>query len=423
MPAPRAPAGDSAIRRALSGEVGDNALDFEEETREYEDPFGKDSRVFAVQDWRRESAFRDSLFDDPDLGREPLFLHAFGNFRQAELVRTLQSRSDVLTTLSLVNSVRSVDTVPSEDLSPAEDLLGWFVSEGANRAGNVVELVGPPGSGKSEKLAWWALRSLERGVPVCANFKLRNLPAEWSPLFHEAHRATEAIGWLSDMRETLDAEGKADLPMWWGLDEQGVNLGGSSKGVSTLEGRWSAGTLMRARKIGVNTVRARQADDIPKSELPWVTLLVRTDRAHVDLFRGSFLMGARRGQKVTFRPRRVAEHYDTRQPATFHFDLDMEQLDNYAARYEATESMAAIWARYAHAAAEGRDLYAEEFGPKESEERPGVNVTCHACAHTWPYRGSARYATCPGCSRKTRTGVAGAPPLPLPRLLANSPRG
>jgi hypothetical protein len=410
------------IRRALSSDLSDNLLDTSERTAKIlgleSDPFGRDRRVFAIKDWETENAFRDELFANPSLRHNPWFLHQWDTFRDAEAALALGDKTDVLSFMSLLNPDKENETrfVPSEDLSPAEHYFRYFEGLGADRSGQLEEVVGPMGSGKSNFLAWKIVRALGRGSHVFANFRVR-VDSENAPRFHEVHRLSQLI--LETVR--LRRQGHEDVA-YWVIDEQGANLGGASRTSSTLEGRWATAILTKSRKLGVFLTRARQQENVPQEQMKWVSIIIRKDVRQPDVIRGSYVQGDRKGAQFAFSIPNMGKVYDTRALATFTYDLDMEEMETWIAAREGESSEEGhaleLMERFAREALQNGSM--PRVPPSAMAETPlasqtpqgptrgGTAVECAKCGHKWVYRGRNMITRCPNSACRQMVRVRDA---------------
>ncbi len=416
-------ASDGAVLRAISGEAGTDTIRALVEEDEVDIPMAGDGTRFSIDDAKREEAFRTQLMSTPRLIENPLFRQRYKFARELSVGRYLRERSDQLSRTALLSSGRLHKRVVREHDDPGKLLVSYMVEGGADLAGGIAEFIGPSGSGKSEKLAWWAIRSAQLGIPVCTNVWVnveaavedRVLTPEQGRLIYESHRMSTSLAWLADKRLELASEKQADRAMYFIRDEAGVGLDGSSMGVTTLEGRWGNKFLATMRHIGVAAVRARQSDTIPRGERGWVTIEIRMTKAKRGELDVTYLDGPRRGMPETIiNIDRVNRYCDTTRRASFDPDVDMEALEKYTARYEADEPIAVTWSRYAHAAVDGRDLLEEEVdaGRKGKWERTGITVTCKKCGANFQYHGVKRSA--PGLVATTRhSGCNGYADLPM----------
>lgn len=453
MPPDRGGSGDEPkIRRALSQDLSDNLLDSQSRIAKTlgleEDLFGRDARVFAIRNWEIENAFRDELFANPTLRSNPWFLHQWNTFRDAEVALSLGSKTDVLSFMSMINPERENETrfVPGEDLSPGERYFRYFEDLGPDRSGQLEEVVGPMGSGKSNFLAWKVVRALARGSHVFANFAVAG--GEGMDLFHQVHRLSQLVLETVQLRRT----GFAGVA-YWVIDEQGANLGGASRTTSTLEGRWATAILTKSRKLGVFLTRARQQDNVPTEQLRWVAIMIRKDVRSPEIVRGSYLQGERRGEQFSYSIKSMASAFDTKAMATFSYDLDVEAMDTWISRHEAEGAddgyALSLMERYARASLEGRDLLQEELkeerakpsastiqpngshppsgtrpeggdgasvAPEAVAPRPSVEAECPLCHNQWTYRGRAFVVKCTMCGhsfriRRAETGLKGVDEL------------
>ena len=453
MPPDRGGSGDEPkIRRALSQDLSDNLLDSQSRIAKTlgleEDLFGRDARVFAIKNWEIENAFRDELFANPTLRSNPWFLHQWNTFRDAEVALSLGSKTDVLSFMSMINPERENETrfVPGEDLSPGERYFRYFEDLGPDRSGQLEEVVGSMGSGKSNFLAWKVVRALARGSHVFANFAVAG--DEGMARFHQVHRLSQLVLETVQLRRT-GFDGLA----YWVIDEQGANLGGASRTTSTLEGRWATAILTKSRKLGVFLTRARQQDNVPTEQLRWVAIMIRKDVRSPEIVRGSYLQGERRGEQFSFSIKSMATAFDTKAMATFSYDLDVEAMDAWISRHEAEGAddgyALSLMERYARASLEGRDLLQEELkeervrpppptiqpdgglppsevrpvageGPPGVPEglarRPPIDAECPHCHNQWTYRGQAISGKCTMCGhyfriRSAETGLKGVDEL------------
>lgn len=415
---------ESRIRRALSQDVATNLLDTMSDNAVVQDPFGRDPRVFFIGDWPTENAFRDRLFECPDLRRNEWFLHQWDSFRTAEVSRAALTKSDVLTFLSMVNPSRQERYIPSVDATPGSQYWSYFEQLGPERSGQLEEVVGPMGSGKSNFLAWKIRTGVERGHAVVANF---HVAVEGPGFFREVHRLTDAILQTIDWRKS----GYKGV-IFWVIDEQGANLGGASGTTTTLEGRWAAAILTKIRKLGVFLTRCRQQENIPPAQLPWVSIMIRKTTADPALVRGQYLSGPRSGGSFHFTLASEGEHYDTNSPASWAYDLDVEAMDTWLSRHEGSgEEVLKLILRYAEAAHRGIDLLEEELAQEALEKKrarlaeaaaqaasgseppvdgglkeapAGKVLRCGHCGHEWLYRGNSPlpWAACTSCGKRVR---------------------
>jgi hypothetical protein len=413
---------ESRIRRALSQDVATNLLDTMSDSAVVPDPFGKDPRVFFIADWPTENAFRDRLFECPDLARNEWFRHQWDSFRTAEVSRAALTKADVLTFLSMVNPARQERYIPSVDTTPGSQYWVYYENLGPQRSGQLEEVVGPMGSGKSNFLAWKIRAAIERGHAVVANF---HVEVDGPGFFREAHRLTDAILQTIEWRKA----GYTGI-VFWVIDEQGANLGGASGTTTTLEGRWAAAIITKIRKLGTNLTRCRQQENIPAAQLPWVSVMIRKTTADPALIRGQYLTGPRAGGSFVFTLPSQAAHYDTNTPASWAYDLDVEAMDTWLSRHEGTEDVLTLILRYTEAAHRGVDLLADELAQEAFEKKRarlaeaaaqgafedgpgrepvgpdqgGKTLRCSHCGHEWLYRGRSPlpWVACTSCGKRVR---------------------
>lgn len=409
---------DVRIRRALSEDFGNSAMDLDERGQPYAGPFPRDARVLAVTEpraRRAEGAHRWLLtMSKGRLARNPIYVSLLNTHRTSELAARVMERADIVTTLSLTNPDphrADAELVPYADQSPEESFWGYFEELGRLRQGQTMEIVGPTGSGKTSFAAWAARKAIARGHDVWSSVNVDMngvFPERGRELgvFHEVHRLSDAL--LSIIQRIRGG--------WKGIgfliaDEQTANLGSSSMTTNTLEGRWAKSLGTKIRKLQVNWLRLRQADDLPALQAEWVGIWIRKRRDPIDMVYGHYGVGATRQGKFQFRVHDYGAYFDSSAPSEFAYELDMEEFSAYVAEREGKgdylEAMEeAVRAQVGERKVEGAPPGQARPDRKAREPPREPNTECSECHWRWAYTPKGpphATATCPSCHFTTKS--------------------
>lgn len=409
---------DLRMRRALSDDWGISALDLDEKGQPYADPFPRDARVLAVTDplaRRAEGAARWQLtISKGRLGKNPLFTSLLNTRRMFQLSSRAMERADIVTALSLTNPDphrADAEFVPYADQSPEESFWGYFEELGRLRQGQTMEIVGPTGSGKTSFAAWAAREAIARGHDVWSSVDVKMdglYPTHGRALgtFHEVHRLSDAL--LSIIQRIRGG--------WKGIgflicDEQTSNLGSSSMTTNTLEGRWAKSLGTKIRKLQINWLRLRQADDLPVVQEEWVGIWIRKRRNPIDVVDGRYGLGATREGAFRFRLRDYGAYFDSSAPSEFAYELDMEEFSAYVAEREGKgDYLAAMEEAVTAQVGKRGEEDATPRRPRPGQKArapPGEpNTECSECHWRWAYTPKGpphAVATCPSCHFTTKS--------------------
>ncbi len=359
------------MRRAMWGDVG--AAILEKRTRADErlgittNELTGDGRAMLARDTAARETIRFLKFMAPELADDPYLFLLEDNLMDRDARETFREKVPDLglgaMAASGLGGARHAVRPRRHDETTMDEYFELYSSRGREGAGMIEEVVGGPGSGKSNYLAFKALEALRRGYEVFADFAV----VTDSQGFHEVHSQSELI-----LGAIAAARKDGPLPALAIIDEQGYSLGGSSRTTSTLEGRWAAAFMSRARKYRLNVTRARQADNVPAEQRGWVTSYIHKEAGAEEIARVEWWGGPRAGQLplVIIIPS-VRDLYDTMAPATFVWDVDMEEGDAYCAPFEARENPLDTWERFVRSWADGS--YSARGSP--GAEGPKVGTT------------------------------------------------
>lgn len=337
---------ESRMRRAISSSVAEQWRRFQGQfTREFvfgqidtlaNDPdretiinkiaeWFQDPRILFLKSWEGESSFREELFENPRLILNPSFMMDWNDYRNKEMSYSLMEKNDPLSNLAMLE-------MPEEKAIPDEKEMltyyfNYFIKLGPTRSGRLEEVIGPMGSGKSNFLAWKAIRALQKGFVVFTNFALKNVPQSYRSNWHEIHSYTELFSQTIEMKKN----GYGDI-IFWIIDEQGRTPGASSQTITMKEGRWTNEILTIIRKFGVFLTRARQSDNIPEDQISWVSSMVEKSVQSPELVTVKYLHNGDVQEQYSFVIPSMKEYYDTNDPALIYMDLNMEMLQKYAVR-------------------------------------------------------------------------------------------
>ncbi len=343
---------DSAIRRALSGDFGDqwremerarvrenyskreeikNLPEIERERilRKIEDVFS-DPRILLISTDRgkeAETVFEEDIEMNPLIVDDEVFMQELDRMRNICLSETLQTKTDPLSLYAILYNQKP-EPLPTE-VEAIPHYIGYFERMGPERSGQLEEVIGPMGSGKSNFLTWKAIRSLELGHVVITNFKLRNVPKDFRDNWIEVH------SYIKLFEETMKfKKSNYNGLIFWIIDEQGRMPGGSSQTANMREGRWSSELITLIRKFGVFFTRARQNDNIPSDQLDWVSFLVEKNIREPEVVSIKRMHNSTIDEAYSFTIPSMKNHYDTNDPCLMVMDLNMEMVLKYATRKE-----------------------------------------------------------------------------------------
>ena len=275
----------------------------------------------------------------------------------------------------------------------ADELVRSFQRLGPERSGLLLEVIAPPGSGKSNLLAYLGRTAMANGHEVFCNFEVSRARLEPTPgadklgEFRLARSARELLPQLIRF-----ARGKPRRVGFFLCDEAG-GRGMSSGTASTTEAQDALLFFQQSRKFRINSVRARQIHNVPtaQQELAVGRIEFRTDSPqgapgrlgeHMPL-RVEWTHGAPPGAPVEAIGLPVMRRfYDTFEQASFEWDVRMGAMWSYVNRH-AKGSKAQLKAieRFlalppAHDAAAG----SPSVGPKAL---PPASRACPRCRYSW----------------------------------------
>ncbi len=173
---------------------------------------------------------------------------------------------------SLQGALRQEDRAPVGGVptpywsTRADDLIRSFQRLGPERSGLLLEVIAPPGSGKSNLLTYIGRVAMANGHDVFCNFliktgKLRPTPeADKLGKFHLARSARELLPQL--IRFARDNPRRVGFFL---CDEAG-GRGMSSGTATTVEARDALLFFQQSRKFRINSFRARQIHNVPKAQ-------------------------------------------------------------------------------------------------------------------------------------------------------------
>lgn len=309
---------EARIARALAADVGHQYL---KRRKERNEP-GNDPSLFGVTDWETEYLFEDLSIMDPELSENKYFKHLYGSFRDREVTSFLQNGGkDSLGGLAILYTKEI-----QENYMNIISFWDYLRLKGPERQGDVIEIFGPMGAGKSNFMVWLMKTSEHYGFYILSNIKLYN-PGE---RYKEAHSLSEVLLNLSQIRKK---DKNAMILIM--IDEQAASRGSGSRTATTRETRWSDKFLTLIRKFGASLWRSRQFDSRIKEQMELTTIEFTKDTSHLDQAHGEIKQGLYSGTEIFFNNvKDMKNEYDTKQISSFDFDIDMEIFDKLAARNE-----------------------------------------------------------------------------------------
>jgi hypothetical protein len=309
---------EARIARALAADVGNQYL---KRRRERDEP-GNDPSLFGVTDWETEYLFEDLSIMDPELSENKYFKHLYGSFRDREVTSFLQNGGkDSLGGLAILYTKEI-----QENYMNIISFWDYLRLKGAERQGDVVEIFGPMGAGKSNFMVWLMKTSEHYGFYILSNIKLFN-PFE---RYKEVHSLSEVLLNLSMIRKK---DRNAMILIM--IDEQAASRGSGSRTATTRETRWSDKFLTLIRKFGASLWRSRQFDSRIKEQMVLTTIEFTKDSSHLDQAHGEIKQGVYSGTEIFFNNiKNMKNEYDTNQISSFSFDIDMELFDAMTSRLE-----------------------------------------------------------------------------------------
>jgi hypothetical protein len=309
---------ESRIARALAADVGNQYI----KRRKERDEPASDPSIFGVTDWATEFLFEDLSIMDPEFKENKYFKHLYGTFRDKQVATFLQrGGKDSLGGLAILYT--KVDNGNDFNVIAFWDFLKH---KGPERQGDVVEIYGPMGAGKSNFMVWLILTSELYGFYTLSNIKLNN-PGK---RYKEVHSLSDVLFNLADIREK---DKNAMILIM--IDEQAASRGSGSRTATTKETRWSDKFITIIRKFGASLWRSRQFDSAIKEQRELITIEFNKDTAHLDQAHGEIKQGLYSGTKIFFdNIKNMGKEFDTKQLSSFNFDLDMEMFDKLAAKKE-----------------------------------------------------------------------------------------
>jgi len=272
-----------------------------------------------------ETAMEEQMIMDPTLVNDPLFLWQLNRIRDIQTASGLQQKNDSVSMMATLYKEQPQQVKSYKEMAPY--YFSNFIGRSPNNSGQLEEIIGPMGSGKTNFLAWKALWLLESEYVVITNFSLRNLPEKYRDKWIEVHSYIDLFG------ETVKLKlNNYDKLIFWLIDEQGIMPGGTSQTVSMREGRWQSELLKLIRKFGVFLTRARQSNNIPQEQLSWISFIIEKSVKEPDVVKFTRFESGEVIETYSFTIPSMRNYYDTNDPALISMDLNMEMLLKYASR-------------------------------------------------------------------------------------------
>ena len=282
--------------------------------------------------------------------------------------------------------------------TPEENLEEWwhnFERMGSTRAGILVEVIGAPGTGKSNFMTWMTIQAAEAQRHVWANARGLTPTPKGRPYVHFVYTLWDALKQIIALREEeMRRLGDYEHECYLVVDEQAGSRGGGSLTASTLEARWTLGVITKMRKLGVNLVRARQLDNIPAGQREMVCIEVRKERSNPGIAVVNYLQADIQGTRKLEIPD-MRSHYTTRDWGLWDVNVDTELLDRFlSAHIQEGDDLRIL--------ANGLDAQGPSGAPEQAGRAPSTslsaitvprptqrapNATCLACGAAWYYRG------------------------------------
>ena len=311
---------EARFLRAIAGDVGTQIL----KRRKEREPaaLGNDPSMFAIRDWDSERLFQDIAIMDPELAKDPLFKHLYGSFRDEQTTDYLRNGGkDSLGGLAMLYT-----KAVSENHWNIIAFWDYMRLKGPYRQGDVIEIFGPMGSGKSNFLVWMMHTSIHYGFKIVSNIKLSHPMKE----FIEVHSLSDTLIQLARLRK----ENPSSLALII-IDEQGAAVGASSRTANKRETRWSDKFITLIRKFGASLWRSRQFDSRIKEQSTLTTIEFTKNTANLSEANGEIKQGEYAGTEILFTNiPDEREKYDTNQISSYDFDIDMELFDKLVAMKE-----------------------------------------------------------------------------------------
>lgn len=283
---------------------------------------GNDPSLLGVLDWETEDLFQDVAIMDPSLLNDPLFTTAYGQFRDSQAARFLQTvGKDSPTGLAMMYQ-------PHRDDNHINIFGFWeyLRSQGPNKQGDVIEIFGTMGSGKSNFMVWMMKTGHHYGFNIISNIHLFH-PFEG---YYEVHTLSETLAKMAEIRKK--DHNAMSLVM---IDEQAAAVGSASRTSTKRETRWSDKFLTIIRKFGASIWRSRQFDSVIKEQKTLTSIEFHKEKDKIDEATGKINSGSFAGTELYFSniPDEKDE-YDTNQMSSYSWDIDMEIFDALSAKYE-----------------------------------------------------------------------------------------
>lgn len=315
-------ASNSDTDKMLRAIAADVAQQFLERRKKRGNAPANDPSLLGVTDWETENLFQDVAIMDPSLLNDPLFIMAYGKFRDEQATSFLQTYGkDSPTGLSMMYQSRKDDNYIN--------IFGFWEflrSQGPKRQGDVIEIFGTMGSGKSNFMVWLMKTGHHYGFNVITNIHLFH-PFEG---YYEVHSLSETLEKMAELRKK--DKNAMTLIM---IDEQAAAVGSSSRTATKRETRWSDKFLTIIRKFGASIWRSRQFDSIIKEQKTLTTIEFHKEKDKIDEAYGKINAGSFAGTELYFSNIPDEEdEYDTNQMSSYSWDIDMEIFDALAAKNE-----------------------------------------------------------------------------------------
>lgn len=304
------------MMRALAGQLGTQLLDYfrKHSIADYKN----DKTIITIRDWKTEGLFRRMVIYRPEFLEKPAFLDKWYLFREKQLTQYLEINKDSLSAIALLFDNESDSKVDMNIVS----FIYTMQNKGPDNQGDVIEILGPMRSGKTNFMVWMMLIAQSHGIHIITNIPLYTAKER----IHEVHKLSEVMIEMAKIRKD-----DRDAITWIILDEQGGLKGSGSRTATTRETRWNEGFIRIIGKFGGSLWRARQWDDIVKEQKGLVSIQFKKSTDKLDSVTGEFKTGLYAGTEIRFNKiANESDKYDTRSMSSFSMDLDMEVFN---ARY------------------------------------------------------------------------------------------
>ncbi len=306
--------------RALAGQLGNQIKEYLRKVNMAD--FLSDRTAITISDWETERTFRDLVVQMPELRDNPGFMHEWVTFRQEELTQYLNVNKDSLGAIAMLYD-------SSNDKKESMNVLSFIYSmksKGPDNQGDVIEILGPMRSGKTNFMVWMMEIAQANHINIVTNIPLK----AQQDRIHEVHRLSEVLIEIATIRKT-----DKNALTWIMLDEQAGIKGSGSRTATTKETRWADNFIRLIGKFGASLWRARQFDDVIKEQKGLVSVEFKKSTGKLDSVEGEFKHGLYAGTEIYFNNiKDETDRYDTRSISSFQVDIDMEIFNEKMASIE-----------------------------------------------------------------------------------------